>query len=89
MFSFDQESYSIIEQGVIYEDMQEKYPNKLMIVINTHVSNMRLCGDIIALLTEEEFSKVKMPESIAPKFGIWRGDILEEERASNNYGIYM
>jgi len=89
MFTFDQDSYQVIEQGVIYEEMQRKYPNKLMVVINAHVNNMRLCGDIIALLSEEEFSKVKVPKNIAPKFGIWRGDILEEERAANLYGVYL
>jgi hypothetical protein len=51
MFSFFENSYVVIEGGVIYEDMQEKYPDNYMIVNNTHVANERLYGDIIAILT--------------------------------------
>ena len=89
MFSFGRDNYTIIESNVVYEEMQEKYPDRIMVVINTCVRNMRLCGDIIALLTEEEFSLVEQPESIAPRFGIWLGDMLEEERAANLYGVYV
>ena len=88
MFSFFEKDYSVIENNVMLEDMQEKYTDKYMITTNGHVENERIHFDIIAILTPEEYDALEMPKSIAPKFGILEGLSVMLERINNSYGIH-
>jgi len=87
MFSFFDTIHNIIEKNIIYEVAQKKYHNKIMIVINGHVENRRIRGDIIAILTPEEFDELDKPDDIAPRFSIWEGDSIRIERLVSSVGI--
>ena len=88
MFSFFENDYSVIENNVMFEDMQIKYADKYMIIKNGHVENKRIHGDIIAILTPEEYEVLEVPKSIAPKFAVWEGYSIMIERITNLYGIH-
>jgi len=79
MFSFTESKPSILEHNIIWGDAEEKYPDKFMIVINTRFEESELRGDVIAILTPEEYSELDFPEPLAPKFNVWKGIKLKME----------
>jgi hypothetical protein len=88
-FSFDKESYTPIEERVRYSDMKTKYPDRLMVVMNTRVIDGCIYGDVVELLTPEQFKRLDKPMSFAPRFRIWAGSVLEEEKAANMSGVFL
>ena len=89
MFSFFNKEYSAIETQVEYETMQEKYADKIMVVMNTSLINSLIHGDIVAILTQKEYESINKPKSFAPKFRIWEGNKIADEKVSSLYGVYM
>ena len=89
MFSFFEKNYIVIESGVEYEKMQEKYADKLMVVMNTYLNDGLIHGDIVALLTPAEYEVMDKPKSFAPKFRIWEGNKIADEGVNSLYGIYL
>ncbi|MCL1998835.1 MAG: hypothetical protein FWG65_08715 [Turicibacter sp.] len=87
MFSFDGE-HEVLERDVIIEDMEQKYHDKYMIVINGHGRDCRLRGDIIAILTPEEYSKLEKPKPMLPKYSVWEGFSLQLD-GLGAYGFYL
>jgi len=79
MFSFTNPDPPILERNIIWGDAEEKYPDKFMIVINARFVDSELYGDIIAMLTPEEYSELDFPEPMAPKFNVWKGMKLKME----------
>ena len=73
MFSFTNSNPPIIESNIAWGDAEEKYPDKFMIVINSHFDNTEMLGDIVAILTPIEYSKLDFPEPMAPKYIVWKG----------------
>ena len=65
MFSFANPDPPILERNIIWGDAEEKYPDKFMIVINARFVDSELHGDIIAMLTPEEYSELDFPEPMA------------------------
>ena len=70
----------ILEHNIDWGEAQEKYYNKYMIVINSHLEGTRLHGDIIAILTPAEFFTLSKPEPMVPKYEAWIGITLQNER---------
>ena len=70
----------ILVQNIDWGEAQEKYYDKYMIVINSHLEGTRLHGDIIAILTPEEYFALKKPDPLAPKYEAWIGAALQNER---------
>ena len=79
MFSFDDPNPTILERNIRWGDAEKKYRDKFMIVINAHVKETYLHGDIVAILTPEEYSGLDFPESMAPKYDVWKGLKLKME----------
>jgi len=81
MFSFTKKSYEILEKNVYLDNMRRKYPDNYMIVTNGHADSGYRQGNIIAILTEDEYRQLTLPENLAPRFSILRGvNILQKER---------
>jgi hypothetical protein len=72
---------------VKHGDAIEKYPDRYMIVTNGHVEDREIHGDILALLTKEEYAALDKPKSLTPKFGFWLGAALMEEEVNNWLGF--
>ena len=83
MFAFDKKPYEIIEKDAIIHDIRRVYPDKVMIVLNSHVKNKQRCGDIVAILTTEEYAQLRrnLPENYSSVFSTIKGiNILTEEK---------
>jgi len=87
MFSFDGE-HEILEHNVIIEDMEQKYHDKYMIVINGHGEDSRIKGDIVAILTPEEFYALEKPKQWLPKYGLWEGFSIQI-KGLGAYAFYL
>ena len=70
----------ILERNMDWAEAQEKYYDKYMIIINAHLEGTRLHGDIIAILTPEEYFALSKPEPMVPKYEAWIGEALQNER---------
>ena len=79
MFSTEEKSKTPIEKDVILEDMERKYPEKIMIAVNCYVGNERIRGDVISILSPDEHYALKLPKPLPPKCYIWVG-ITEQNR---------
>ena len=79
MFSFSNPNPAILENNIRWGEAEEKYRDKFMIVINPHLEDTYLYGDIIAILTPEEYSELDFPEPMAPKYNVWKGIKLKME----------
>lgn len=89
MFSFFETEYEVLEANMVFDVMQEKYPDKYMVVMNGHVENKRLCSDIVAILSQEKYNALEKQSSIAPKFGIVEGISVLYGKVDNSLGIYL
>ena len=87
MFSFTAERYDILDGSIMYEVAQSKYPNKIMIVQNVHVKDKRIYGDIIAIMSVDEYEILRKPKKISLRFGIWEGDDLMVMKVERSYGV--
>ncbi|MCL1999237.1 MAG: hypothetical protein FWG65_10770 [Turicibacter sp.] len=74
MFKFD-DNYTILEHDVMEYEMQQKYPNKYMIVTNCYRKDYHDYGDIIAILTSQEYYLLglELSEPMMPKYHVWKG----------------
>ena len=88
MFSFKEPEYKILEKDVAKSDIISKYKDNYLIVKNAHNVNGRIYGDVLAILTREEFEELDLGECEAPKFYIWEGIIIRNEVNENRLGIY-
>ena len=88
MFSFYEPNPPILERNILWGDAEEKYPDKYMIVTNTHVENAELYGDILAILTPAEYVKLQRPKPMTPKYQVWEGIALKSE-GLGVVGFYM
>jgi len=91
MFSLtDTDTHTLYESNVYLCDMEEKYPDKYLIVTNTKSLNGRLHGDIIAIMTPVEYAgfKKQHPEPILPKFGVVVG-LAIKMGGLGVYGLYL
>jgi hypothetical protein len=46
-------------------------------------------GDIVAILTKEEYTALDKPKNLAPKFGFWVGNAMMMEEAYNRIGFSL
>jgi hypothetical protein len=83
MFTFTADHYDVIERNIRHGEVIEKYPDCYMIVMNGHVENEAIHGDIVAVLTKDEYVALIKPRNLAPRFGIWKGSALIEEDVNN------
>lgn len=91
MFSlFDTNTHTVYESNVCLDDMEEKYTDKYMIASNMQLIDSQLYGNIIAILTPNEYTSFKKqhPESILPDYCIIVGVELKAG-GLGVYGIYL
>jgi len=88
MFSFSDPNPTILEKNILWNDAEEKYSDKYMIVTNAHVEEAELYGDIIAILTPAEYVQLPRPKPMAPKYQVWEGMELKAE-GLGVVGFYM
>ena len=88
MFSFSEPNPIILEKNILWGDAEEKYRDKFLIVMNAHFENTGLYGDIVAILTPEEYSELDFPEPMAPTYNVWKGLQLKME-GLGALGYYM
>ena len=88
MFSFTDPNPTILEHNIRWGEAEEKYPDKFIIVINPHFENAELHGDIVAILTPDEYRTLDFPEPLAPKYNVWKGLKLKME-GLGAIGYYM
>jgi len=67
------ESTDILVHKIKWGDAEKKYPDKYLIATNTYVEDGDLYGDIIGILTPEEYCALKRPKPMAPKYYLWEG----------------
>jgi hypothetical protein len=80
MFSFTDPNPTILEHNIDWGEAQNKYHDSYMIVINSHLEGSRLHGDIVAILTPEEYFALNKPNPLVPKYEAWIGVALQTER---------
>ena len=88
MFSFSDPNPKIIEHKVNMGEMQKKHHDKYIITINHYLENFESHGDVVAILTPEEYRMLDKPKPMAPKYGVWKGVSLALE-GLGAYGFYM
>jgi len=89
VFSFFEDNYTILEANVAFDDAQERYPDSYMVTINGHVKDKRIHGDIIAILSQDEYNTLVIPQSIAPKFSVLEGLNVVRGKVGNSLGVYL
>jgi len=87
MFSFNGE-HEILEHDVIVEDMEDKYHDKYMIVISRPSDDSRFHGDVVAILTPDEYFELKKPKPTPPKYSVWKGLSLQMD-GLGAYGLHL
>ena len=88
MYLFSTETSEVLEQDVSIEAMEEKYHDKDMLVINSHLVDGRIFGDIVALLKPEEYRELKKENVIPSDYSVWEGDSLKWG-GLGTYGLYL
>jgi hypothetical protein len=78
----------ILESKVKLCDAEKTHHDKYVIATNAHVENAELYGDIIAILTPEEYANLKKPNPMTPKYVVMEGLSLKV-RGLGVLGYYM
>ena len=73
MFSFDNPNPSILEHNVNYNDIEAIYTDKYVIAINPHTIDGNTFGDIIAILTPEQYRILGKPKKSFPIYTVLEG----------------
>ena len=79
MFSFSDPNPPVLERNIEWGEAEEKYPDKFMIVTNTHVEDSYLYGDIVAILSPKEYVDLEKPKVITPRYRVWEGIAVKME----------
>ncbi len=77
-----------LEKNIEMGEAAEKYFDKYMVVKNAHLENSYLHGDIIAVLSSDEYSKLEKPKEMFPTYEIWEGTAVIGE-GLGVVGFYM
>jgi len=80
MFNIEEKSRTPIEKDVILEEMERKYPDKIMIAVNYCVGEERIRGDVISILSPDEHYALKLPKPLPPKCYTWVGITVQNRR---------
>ncbi|MCL1997971.1 MAG: hypothetical protein FWG65_04305 [Turicibacter sp.] len=89
MFTFKSDyDYEILERDVIFDEMIQKYHDKYMIVLIRPQKNNRSCGNIVAILTPDEYYNLEWPNPVPNKYVVWKGFSLKLE-GMGVYGFYL
>ena len=87
MFSFEEKDYAIIEANIKYKAIEEKYNDKYIIIMNGHLENGHLYGDVVGLLTEAEYGQIQFPTDVSERFTILKGDIVRQKEVEHYLGF--
>ena len=87
MFSFDEKDYRVIEANIKYKLIEEKYKDKYIIIMNGHLENGHLYGDVVGLLTETEYGQMHFPLDVSERFTILKGNIVRKKEVENYLGF--
>jgi len=79
MFNIEEKSTIPIEKDVVLEDMERKYPDKIMIAVNCYVRE-HIRGDVISILSPDEHYDLKLPKPLPPHCYIWVGITVQFNR---------
>jgi hypothetical protein len=88
MSIFTDPNPEIIEENIELGDAMELYPDRFMIATNFRTGSPGIRGDIIAVLSPDEYLSLEKPNPMAPKFNVWVGTLLKRERVGL-YGFVM
>jgi len=80
MFNIEEKSKAPIEKDVVLEDMERKYPEKIMIAVNCYVGEERIRGDVISILSPDEHYALKLPKPLPYNGSIWVGITVQNKR---------
>jgi len=80
MFNIEEKSKNPIEKDVVLEDMEQKYPEKIMIAVNCYVGKEGIRGDVISILSPDEHYALKLPKPLPYDFSIWVGITVQNRR---------
>ena len=90
MFSFDTIKHDIREYDVVLDEMETKYRDKYMVFINVASKDMQLRGDLVAVLSPDEYAELrkhgalKIPQNYTVLKGV---DLLIGGLGA--YGLYL
>jgi hypothetical protein len=90
MFTFGDANPVVYERDVVLDAMEVKYRDKYMIATNINSEGMQLRGDIVAILSSDEYSELRKtgPERLTPKYMVLEG--LDMKLGGLGvYGIYL
>jgi hypothetical protein len=79
MFNLQEKTLTPIEENVLIEDMEQKYHDKMMLVVNCGTVDGRIKGDIVALFSQDEYRNIDLPKPLPYHCSIWRGFSLKVE----------
>jgi len=80
MFNIEEKSKTPIEKDVVLEDMERKYPEKIMIAVNCYVDKEGIRGDVISILSPDEHYALELPKPLPPHCYIWVGITVQNNR---------
>jgi hypothetical protein len=89
MSSFKADSCSVIEQGANYDEMVGKYPDSYIVVRNGHMKDGETYGDVVAILTQEEYNPSDIPRNFVPRFTVWEGNSIAKGVGCNRVGHFV
>ena len=89
MFSFKNIEYPVLITNISETEAINQYSENYLIVKNSYNNRGEIYGDIIAILTREEFADLDLKDCKAPKFYIWEGRIIEDEGRTAGLGAYL
>lgn len=85
---FTDSNPQIIEENIELGEAMELYPDRFMIATNFRPESADIRGDIIAVLSPDEYLSLEKPDPMAPKYNVWVGTLLKSERIGR-YGFVV
>jgi len=73
MFTFAESNPPVLERNIRWGEAEEKYLENYMIVTNIYFDSEGMLGDIVAVLTPVEYSRLDFPDELVSKYGVWKG----------------
>jgi len=89
MFSFEKKNHNVLIKNIAKSDVTSKHSGNYIIAKDVYNDGGKFYGDVLAILTKEEFEKLDLRECKAPKFYIWEGVTIRDEVNENRLGIYI
>jgi hypothetical protein len=73
MFTFDNPNPAILERNMDFNEIETIYPDKYVIAINARHIDSITYGDIIAILSPEQYRNLDKPNKSFPTYTVMQG----------------